>query len=184
MKAALTIEDLRELCDRYVPRTSRHPGSQVDMDSMDNQSMDGNEWWHAHEIGHMLTVPLENIGQPYFGIRVPWPEPCSNEHELRCYELAAMSISRRLVVAAGRPDLARVEENRTEVRTLKWNDRGGMRRILRRRGCLRLPRTRDGLEKKLIAICVAAKSDDGATALVNARPAEAGARKRKSTNTK
>jgi hypothetical protein len=124
--------------------------------------MHGHEWWYAHEIGHMLTVPLECIGKPYFGIRVPWPEPCHNEHELRCYELAAMSISRRLVTAAGRPDLARIEEDRTEVRTLTWSDRDGVRRILRRRGCSRLPHTREGLERKLLEVITAARASGAA----------------------
>src|SRR4051812_47849211 len=119
MSSTLTIEDLRDLCERYVPQMSRHPGS---LTHMDRTPAKGDEWWYAHEIGHMFTVPPECVGEPYFGLGDDWPDRYANEGELRCYELAAMSVSRRLVVAAGRPDLARDEEDSTDETTLTWSD--------------------------------------------------------------
>ena len=70
-------------------------------------------------------------------------------HESRCRELAAMSVSRRLLTAAGRADLARAEIRETDHLTVHYDDRGRARRILRKHRCLRMPRTRSGLERKL-----------------------------------
>ena len=145
----LTLADLRRLCDRYVPLTSRHPGS-LDRDD---------HWWHAHELGHLLTVDSRDIGQPLFGLE--WSEASATdprrEHELRCRELAAMSVSRRLLIAAGRADLVRAEIDSTDGATLRYADRGRVRRILRKHRCLRLPSTRAELERKLQWVTAAAR---------------------------
>jgi hypothetical protein len=128
------------------------------LDADEQQLPSGTEWWYAHEIGHMLTVPLGHLGQPYFGLGDGTAEHYDNEHERQCYELAAMSISRRLLIAAGRRDLVREEESRTGVGTLNWQDRGDVRRILHERGCLWLPRTRAKIEGKLLDVVAAARS--------------------------
>ena len=137
----LTLADLRQLCARYVPRASRHPGS------LDR----GDHWWPAHELGHLLTVDPRGIGQPLFGLE--WSEASGTDprcvHELRCRELAAMSVSRRLLTAAGRADLVRTEIDSTDGATLCYADGGRVRRILRKHRCLRVPRTRGELERKL-----------------------------------
>jgi hypothetical protein len=153
-RAVLTLADLRELCDRYVPVASRHPASLLDVDE---QPPPGAEWWHAHELGHMLTVPLGYLGQPFFCLGDGTAQEPELEHERQCYELAAMSISRRLLIAAGRRDVVRAEEDRTGVGTLNWQDRGDVRRILLDRGCLWLPRTRAGIEGKLLDVVAAAR---------------------------
>ena len=80
----MTLDDLRDLRDRYVPLDSRHPDSFSAVE----------KWWYAHELGHLLTVPPRQIGQVMFGLD---GQGDLDEHELRCRELAAMSVSRRLL---------------------------------------------------------------------------------------
>lgn len=54
--ASLTLADLRELCDRYVPKSSRHP------DSLEHPDRFTQDWRYSHELGHLLTVPPSRIG--------------------------------------------------------------------------------------------------------------------------
>ncbi len=154
----LILDHLRDLCDRYVPLASRHEGSLLPL-----PPISGDEWWWAHEIGHLLTVPLENIGRRYFGLGSPDRRVRAPEHELRCRELAAMSVSRRLLHAAGRRDLARRERANTCRITLYWEDRGRVQQILAERQCLQLPRDRDRLERKLQGVRAQARHRKGKT---------------------
>jgi len=71
------------------------------------------------------------------------------EHELRCRELAAMSVSGRLLEHAGRADLASQEREDTDTSTMYWDDRGRVAELLREFRCLHLPTTLQGLERKL-----------------------------------
>ncbi|HET9621184.1 MAG TPA: hypothetical protein VFP84_07450 [Kofleriaceae bacterium] len=135
----LTLEDLRELCDTYVPNESRH-----------DNSWDSDEWWCAHEIGHLLTVAPSGIGAPQFGLSEGTGKLTEQRrHELLCRELAAMHVSRRLLTTASRADLVNDEQKATAYDTLYYDDRGDVRRILAEHGCLRLPTTRTGLELRL-----------------------------------
>lgn len=116
-----------------MPLVSRHPGARTGFDL----------WWPAHEIGHLLTVPRRNIGMPLFGL--------DNEGDsYQAYELAAMSISRRLLAACGRPDLfydpkiGELESSNYDI--VHFGPRARARRLLRQRRLLRLPHTRSGLE--------------------------------------
>lgn len=130
----LTLADLRELCDRYVPDKCRHE------DSFDRAV----DWWPSHELGHLLTVARWRIGREMFGL------DGGPERELRSHELAAMSVSRRLLETAGRRDLARAEYHDTDDSTLHYyDDRGRVNAILRRHRVVRLPTTRGGLERIL-----------------------------------
>lgn len=149
----LTLRALRTLYLRYVPSDSRHYNAD-----------DGARWWPAHEIGHLLTVPLENIGEPMFGIDIEGLNPETDiqlELKLIAYEGAAMSISHRLLVAAGHRELAKQEGKDTDDYTLGVTDTPRSRRriqhILRDHRCLRIPRTVEGLENKLAAVVHAAK---------------------------
>jgi hypothetical protein len=146
----VTLDDLRDLCKRYVPAGSRHPDSLPGLYET---------WWWAHEIGHLLTVPLAQIGQPMFGMdtEVLIDRDMCDEHELRCRELAAMSVSWRLMTAAGRRDLAKQEFEDTDFMTASWDDKGRVEEILREHKCLRLPRDRRGLAKKIRQVLRAAK---------------------------
>jgi len=138
------IADLRDLCERYVPWESRHEGST----SAFGHAPFGQEWWYAHEIGHLLTVPIDHIGLPMFGLEDP-DDVNVGEHELRSRELAAMSVSRRLLTTIGRRDLWLNEQDGTDTHTLYWNGRQRVEEILREHRCLRLPRTRCGLARKI-----------------------------------
>jgi len=140
----LTLADLRELCDRYVPARSRHPNS--------IEPSNDELWWYAHELGHLLTVEPSGIDEPLFGLRAEGTPPV----ELMCRELAAMDVSRRLLCAAGRRDLAKAEVEETDQRTVGHPDRGRVRRILRKHRCQHLPRTRPALERRLQRVIAAA----------------------------
>ena len=135
----ITLRDLRELRDLHVPRIVRR--------GFGGRS----RYWPAHEIGHLLTTEAWRHLRPAFALAPPDADD-RLEHELRCRELAAMSVSRRLLCAAGRPDLARDERDDTDSTTVTWDDRGRVERILRRFRVLRLPRDRAGLEARLVRI--------------------------------
>jgi len=143
----LTLRDLSLLYRRYVPVASRHPRA---------WPSDGALWWPAHELGHLLTVPPEWIGLPMFGLDDNGELDSPKTHELCCRELAAMSVSRRLLIACGRRDIARREGEETDYETMMHLDdpsaRRRVRAILRKHNCVRLPRTREGLEAKLAAV--------------------------------
>jgi hypothetical protein len=140
----LTIRDLCDLFRRYVPAASRHTSA---------SSGDGPLWWPAHELGHLLTVPPRAIGLPMFGLDDDADPDQLCVPERRCRELAAMSVSYRLLVACGRPDLADQEREDTDHETMEysWEDHARRRvpEILREHGCLRIPRSREVLETKL-----------------------------------
>lgn len=136
----LTLRDLFDLFERYVPVTSRHASA---------KRGDGPLWWPAHEIGHLLTVPSSAIGRPLFGLDDVNDPARANVHERLCRELAAMSVSRKLLTACGRADLADQEVEDTDSDTMYYDPGKRLRVILREHRCLRLPRTRKGLETKL-----------------------------------
>ena len=108
----------------------------------------------------MLTADPDKIGEPLFGLDdddalsqvSDHDENGEIEHELRCRELAAMSISERLLESAGRGDLASQEREDTDYTTMTWDDRGRVAEILREFRCRRLPRTRAALERKLARV--------------------------------
>lgn len=135
----LTLSDIRALYERYVPPTSRHPGA---------QGARAPRWWPAHEIGHLLTVPRRNIGMPMFGLDNEGA--CQETESFLAYELAAMSISRRLLTACGRPDLFHDpkigELEASDYNVMHFGSRSHARRLLRQRRLLRLPGSRSGLE--------------------------------------
>lgn len=139
----LTAEALQDLCDRYVPRASRHP----------NATPSAELWWPAHEIGHLLVAQPEEIGLPLFGLDISviggGPDFKAYEHYVLCVELAAMSISRRLLFEAGERQLVRDERRATDYETLMYDDRGGVQKILIEHQCVKLPRTVEGLERKI-----------------------------------
>ena len=150
----LTLDDLLDLYKRYVPVASRHPHAQ--------RSRRADSWWPAHELGHLLTVPPTHIGAPLFGMDtdVSWHHP--QAEQWWAYELAAMSVSRRLLVACGRFDLfagPNGELAASDYDVVHYGSRAAARRILRRQRALRVPRTRSGLEAKLQRTVAAAVED-------------------------
>jgi hypothetical protein len=142
----LTLADLRELCDRYVPESSRHP------DSLERHDRRTQEWRYSHELGHLLTVPPTRIGSVGFGMD-PELEGDPREEAWIPYDLAAMHVSKRLLTACGRadlyydPDHGELADANLDVVRDKHIDVA--RRILQVRQVLRLPHDRAGLEAKL-----------------------------------
>lgn len=135
---SLTLDDILEMYLRYVPEMSRHENA-VDY---------AESWWPAHELGHLLTVSPRQIGQPGFGLDTD--EMLGRRAELSyAYELAAMSVSRRLLTACGRCDLFKMEIEGTGEEVFDYGNRSRARQILRRRGVLRLPRDRARLEARV-----------------------------------
>lgn len=152
----MNLRDLKQLCDRYVPMVARHEASL----SRSGHAPVGCEWWYAHEIGHLLTALHEHHETPLFGMDDSDID-LSTEHELRCRELVAIDISRRLLNTVGRKDLAEDEHDDTDSATMYWDDNGRVKEILREYRCLRLPRTRRGLGKKLRRVLRAGRKATG-----------------------
>lgn len=132
----LKLCDLRELYLRYVPPQSMHP----------NAEADDAAWWPAHELGHLLTVPRRSIGWRLFGLVGPASPWNPGFDRIAAYELAAMSVSRRLLTACGRRDLFDDEVKNSEYDIMHLGPRSRARAIVRLR-CPRLPHTREGLER-------------------------------------
>jgi hypothetical protein len=146
----LTLDDLRELCDRYVPAASRHP------DSLDRHDRITLAWWPSHELGHLLTVSPVRIGKCGFGMN-PYIE--DGPRAWLAYDLAAMHVSKRLLRACGRADLfygPRGEFEGANLKIVRNSDYDAARLILRRRRVLRLPHDRVGLESKLRRVVASA----------------------------
>lgn len=141
----LTLEDLRVLCDRFVPIRARSDGSF-------HHPPEIATWWHAHEIGHLLTTERWRWRKPMFALHSDdiFADTKSRQHELRCRELAAMWISSRLLRTVGCSVLVADEIRATDDITLRWPDRGRVAQILRQFNVVRLPRTKRGLESLLI----------------------------------
>lgn len=160
----LSLRSLYVLYRRYVPIDSRHynawPG-------------DGSQWWPAHEIGHLLTVPLEAIGLSMFGLDEEADPDSLNVFTRVCYELAAMSISRRLLTAIGCVAIVKQELEDTDSNTLSAlnnkRTRRRVERILREHHCLRLPTTVESLEKKLAARIAQKRAKDAHARQVSRR---------------
>lgn len=140
----LTLSDLHALALRYCPRPARWDRLLRVRPPI--------AWGPSHEIAHaLLSQPAERRLADY-GM-------CSAGF-CRCYgdrcdvvEVAAIKISARLFVAAGRPDAVRIEAEATEgyaELVTPWYVRRA-HGLLGRRGLrLRtLPRTRAGLERLL-----------------------------------
>jgi hypothetical protein len=140
---SLTLEDLRDLYQRYVPAAARHPNA---------RKTRGAAWWPAHELGHLLTVPPSWIDLPLFGMDVDVAPSDPSADLWFAYELAAMDVSRQLLLACDRAALyygAGGEIAGTDPDLLRFGDHEHAQRILRRRGVLRLPTSRAALEAKI-----------------------------------
>lgn len=140
----LQLRSLAALVQKYVPAASLHG----------NYSFRASDpsWWPAHELGHLLTVPRAWVGLPSFNLQL---DGCERFHadfpRQASYEVAACSVSWRLLRLCGRADLIVEEQNGTDTAPFDYHNRAYTRRILRRTHCLRLPGTRDGLERKICA---------------------------------
>jgi len=109
-----------------------------------------------------MTVPHSWIHRPLFGMDID--VSLSNPHAKvwYAYELAAMDVSRRLLLACDREKLYYGydgELDNTSYDILQSGDHEHARRILRRRGILRTPKTPSELEVKIRRRLYGANSD-------------------------
>ena len=150
----LHLTQIWDLANRFVPAIAA-----------DRRLHDSgpNSWWPAHEIGHFLVATAAECSAPRFGIDTYVGEldpACivrGTEAVLRYVitkEIAATSISQRLLRRSGHATLADEEIQYTDETTLecsfeRWCKRS-VDRILRVNSAMRLPTTRQGLETRLV----------------------------------
>lgn len=99
----ITLARLHRLAVRWCP-----PGARWDSLIAKRQS-----WGPAHELGHALLEPAERRMMNDYGRCSTGCCMCAGG-DCDVVERAAMLISARLVTYAGRPDLVRDEEDRTD----------------------------------------------------------------------
>ena len=141
MSEHLTLGAIRDLACRFVPA-----------EAADSRLYEYGyrSWWPAHEIGHFLVATPRECHQPQFGIDGYVTIDSQSYRYAITREIAAMSISQRLLRRAGHSSLADEEIEYTDENTLAdtfepWCRRA-VRRLLRANSVARLPRTRKRLE--------------------------------------
>lgn len=147
-RVRLRLRDIYELAMHHVPKASMHEGL---------VHHGRPQWWPAHELGHLLVAAPSEIGEPYFGLSdiVGAFRPSEDiDHRRLTYartiERSAMVISRHLLAAAGRADLAEQEREDTDSDTMFWEPGDRIRCLLIARGVDRCPITRAGLEAMIL----------------------------------
>jgi hypothetical protein len=147
----LRLTDIRDLAYRFVPPKAAderlyHSGYR--------------SWWPAHEIGHFLVATRAECRTYMFGLDVEtnfYTDRSAHVSPKARYvisrELAAISISQRLLHRLGHHALANEEIQYTDERTLDcardpWCKKT-VERLLRANHVARLPTTLQGLESAL-----------------------------------
>ena len=145
MKRALRLTEIRDLAYRFVP------GAAAD----ERLYRTGpRAWWPAHEIGHFLVATRRECRRHMFNIDI------SSGLDYACTarryryavakEIAAISVSQRLLFRAGHRKLADEEIQYTDEDTLDCAHEAWCKRavsaLLREHRIRRLPTTREGLE--------------------------------------
>ena len=149
----LRLIEIRDLAYRFVPDTA------ADSRLYDSGARAYHSWWPAHEIGHFLVATRAECRQRLFGL-----DDCftslstysASEPRFRyviAKEIAATSISQRLLRRSGHTSLADEEIQYTNEATLEclfelWCKRF-VEKLLRANKVMRLPTTRQGLEALL-----------------------------------
>ena len=140
----LRLAEIWDLARRFVPeaaadRRLRESGPR--------------SWWPAHEIGHFLVATPVECREPRFGIDTHAETDTTVFRYVVAKEIAATSISQRLLRAAGHAAIADEEIQYTDEATLECSFehwcRRRVERLLRANKVVRLPRTRDGLARLL-----------------------------------
>ena len=143
----LLLTEIRDLAYRFVPVTA----ADSRLYTSGHRS-----FWPAHEIGHFLVATADECRQSMFGLDTgdEIGRPCAPETPLFHYvisrEIAAISISQRLLRRIGRPALADEEIQYTDENTLEcgfetWCKRA-VHKLLRTNRIVRLPTTFEGME--------------------------------------
>ena len=139
----LRLADIWNLAHRFVPQVAA-----------DRRLSDSgpHSWWPAHEIGHFLVATPAECAESRFGIDTYE----ASEPRLRYVitkELAATSISQRLLRRSGHVSLADEEIQYTDEETLECSFEPWCKRsvelLLRANKAVRLPTTHQGLEALL-----------------------------------
>lgn len=143
----LRLADIWDLAHRYVPPIAADPRL---------RDCGPCSWWPAHEIGHFLIATSAECTEPRFGIDTYETETEIDERRRRyviAKEIAATSISQRLLRRSGHAALADEEIQYTDENTLecsfeRWCKRA-VTKLLHANKVACLSTTRQGLEARL-----------------------------------
>ena len=145
----LRLAEIRDLACRFVPAPA------ADRRLYDSGAR---AWWPAHEIGHFLVATAAECTRSLFALDLYMSDlDCYTKGPKYRYvisrEIAATSISQRLLRRSGHGSLADEEIQYTDEATLectfeRWCKRSVVK-LLRENQALRLPTTYRGLEALL-----------------------------------
>lgn len=140
----ITLSELLELAFRFVP---------VKAADYRVYRSGPHSWWPAHEMGHFLVASPRECRMPLFGLEYAPSQGKRRLDYITAKELAATSISQRLLRQSGYFVLANDEIEYTSEDTLEWGlDAEGKRLVskyLKTYRARRLPTTFKGLEALL-----------------------------------
>src|SRR5512135_3910853 len=142
----LQLAEIHDLARRFVPQAAA-----------DRRLYEygPDSWWPAHEIGHFLVATNAECHKPKFGID-GYEQPDCTPTRYRYVvmkEIAAISISQRLLRRSGHGALADEEIQYTDETTIEcsfesWCKRS-VKTLLHKHRITRLPTTSAGLERLL-----------------------------------
>lgn len=142
----LRLSEIRDLAYRFVP------GAAADSRLYGYGSR---SWWPAHEIGHFLVATRHECHQHMFGIDGYESRNCTSAkfRYVVTKEIAAISVSQRMLRRSGHTRLADEEIEYTDENTLecgyeRWC-RHAVDKLLRVHRIVRLPTAFEGLEALL-----------------------------------
>jgi len=140
----MKLSEIRDLAYRFVP------GAAAD----ERLYMEGpRSWWPAHEIGHFLVATRAECRQFMFGLDITSPRIGRRYHYAVSREIAAISVSQRLLRRSGHGKLADEEIQFTDEDTIecsfeRWCKRS-VSELLRTHRITRLPTTPESLARVL-----------------------------------
>jgi hypothetical protein len=136
----LRLRDIHRLAVRYVPTVA------ADHRLFDHAAR---SWWPAHEIGHFLVATSAECREHKFGIGIDAEAGTAAHRYIVAKEIAAMSISQRLLRGAGHAEIADEEVQFTDEWTLECSFEHWCRRsvakMMQDNRTRRLPKTVTGL---------------------------------------
>jgi hypothetical protein len=140
----LHLSEIHALACRFIPNAATDPRLYTD----GHQS-----WWPAHEIGHFLIATPDECHQPKFGIDIHADFMTPSYRYVVIREIAATSISQRLLRRSGHKTLAEDEIQYTDETTLECSfDRWckqAVAKLLHTNKVKRLPSSYQSLEALL-----------------------------------
>lgn len=144
LSGGLRLTEIRDLAWRFVPAAA----ADIRLYESGHRS-----WWPAHEIGHFLVATRDECRACMFGIDDYAANETPRYRYMIAREIAAISISQRLLRRSGHVDLADEEIQYTDEHTIdcsfeRWCKHAA-RALLRTNRVERLPATRPRLEALL-----------------------------------